>query len=109
MAPEGSGLIQSLQVLDGGRTPWAPWPWAWRREPTSRLSLRHAAKQFGKAISEFQATQIKLADMATQIDAARLLVTGPPGSRTGKGRFTKGASMAKLFASELRGARGRSR
>src|SRR5207247_3237182 len=68
-------------------------------------ALRHATqrRQFGKAISEFQATQFKLADMATQIEAARLMVYRAAWLADRKQRFTKEVSMAKLFASEMAG------
>src|SRR5258707_6825372 len=59
-------------------------------------------KQFGKAISEFQAVQFKLADMATQVEAARLLVYQAAWLADKKDvRFTRESSMAKLFASEI--------
>lgn len=58
-------------------------------------------EQFGKQISEYQAIQWKLADMATEIDAARLLVYRAADLKEKKRKFSKEASMAKLFASEL--------
>jgi alkylation response protein AidB-like acyl-CoA dehydrogenase len=59
-------------------------------------------KQFGKTISEFQAIQFKLADMATEIEAARLLVYHAAWfADQGSSRFTKQSSMAKLYASEV--------
>jgi len=59
-------------------------------------------KQFGKAISEFQAIQFKLADMATEVEAARLLVYQAAWHADQKSsRFTRESSMAKLFASEV--------
>src|SRR2546426_208253 len=59
-------------------------------------------KQFGKSISEFQAIQFKLADMATQIEAARLLVYHAAWLADRKDvRFTKESSMAKLYTSEV--------
>jgi hypothetical protein len=66
-------------------------------------AVRHARqrRQFGRAIAEFQAIQFKLADMATQIEAARLLVYRAAWLADRKKRFTKEASMAKLFASEV--------
>jgi alkylation response protein AidB-like acyl-CoA dehydrogenase len=57
--------------------------------------------QGGKLISEYQAIQWKLADMATEIDAARLLVYRAADLKERRQKFTKEASMAKLFASEL--------
>src|SRR5438046_7935808 len=59
-------------------------------------------KQFGQAISEFQAVQFKLADMATHVEAARLLVYQAAWLADKKDvRFTRESSMAKLFASEI--------
>ncbi len=59
-------------------------------------------KQFGKTISEFQAIQFKLADMATEVEAARLLVYQAAWLADRKDvRFTRESSMAKLFASEV--------
>ena len=65
-------------------------------------------KQFGHAIAEFQAIQFKIADMATQVDAARLLTWRAARCAT-PGRSTRSqSSMAKLYASEIGGARSRS-
>ncbi|MBX5495458.1 MAG: acyl-CoA dehydrogenase, partial [Bryobacteraceae bacterium] len=58
-------------------------------------------KQFGRPISEFQAIQHKLADMATSIEAARLLTYRAAWMKDRDQRVTKEASMAKLFASEM--------
>jgi len=69
--------------------------------------MRKQRKQFGKTISEFQAIQFKLADMATEIEAARLLVYHAAWLADRKSpRFTKESSMAKLYASEVGVARG---
>ncbi|MFI5328577.1 MAG: acyl-CoA dehydrogenase family protein [Candidatus Rokuibacteriota bacterium] len=99
---EGSGLIQSLQVLDGGRISMGALA-VGMAQGAYETALRYATrrKQFGRAISDFQATQIKLADMATQIEAARLLVYRAAWLADRKARFTGEASMAKLFASEV--------
>jgi hypothetical protein len=104
IAPEGSGLVQSLQVLDGGRISMGALAVGMAQGAyETAFSYATQRKQFGKTLSEFQATQIKLADMATQIEAARLLVYRAAWLADRKGRFTKEASMAKLFASELAG------
>src|SRR5258708_25165747 len=59
-------------------------------------------RRFGQAISEFQSVQFKLADMATQVEAARLLVYQAAWLADKKDvRFTRESSMAKLFASEF--------
>jgi alkylation response protein AidB-like acyl-CoA dehydrogenase len=100
--PEGNGLIQGLQVLDGGRISMGALA-VGMAQGAYETALRYAQKrkQFGKAISEFQAIRIKLADMATQIEAARLLVYRAAWRADRNMRFTKEASMAKLFASEV--------
>ncbi len=100
---EGEGFINSLQVLDGGRISIAALALG-MAQGALEAAVKYAKqrKQFGKAISEFQAIQFKLADMATQIEAARLLVYHAAWLADQKGaRFTKESSMAKLHASEV--------
>jgi alkylation response protein AidB-like acyl-CoA dehydrogenase len=103
ITPEGNGLIQSLQILDGGRISLAALA-VGMAQGAYEAALRYAQQrtQFGKAISEFQAIQFKLADMATELEAARLMVHRAAwlADRHPR-RFTKEASMAKLFASEM--------
>jgi alkylation response protein AidB-like acyl-CoA dehydrogenase len=65
------------------------------------LSYARQRKQFGRPISEFQAIQWKLADMATEIDAARLLTYRAASLKNQQRPATQEASMAKLFASEM--------
>jgi len=103
IGPEGNGLIQSLQILDGGRISIGALA-VGMAQGAYEAAARYAQqrKQFGRAISEFQAIQFKLADMATQIEAARLMVYRAAWLADQKHqRFTKEASMAKLFASEV--------
>jgi alkylation response protein AidB-like acyl-CoA dehydrogenase len=64
------------------------------------LKYSKERKQFGKAISEFQGMQWKLADMATQLDAARLLTIRAAQRKDAGLRVTREAAMAKLYASE---------
>ncbi len=106
---EGNGFINSLQILDGGRISIAALGLG-MAQGAYESSLRYAKvrKQFGKAISEFQAIQFKLADMATQIDAARLLIYQAAwladralASGDSRARFSREASMAKLYAGEV--------
>ncbi len=103
LGKEGDGFINSLQVLDGGRISIAALALGMAQgayEAAVRYSKQR--KQFGKAISEFQAIQFKLADMATQIEAARLLVYHAAWlADRNDVRFTKESSMAKLYASEI--------
>ncbi|MBI2136041.1 acyl-CoA dehydrogenase family protein [Candidatus Woesearchaeota archaeon] len=69
------------------------------------LSIGHCKRriQFGKNLSEFQATQFKLADMATQLEAARFLTYNAALLKDSGKKFTKEAAQAKLFASEIAG------
>ena len=98
----GEGFIQAMKVLDGGRISIAALALG-MAEGALDCSLRYAQqrKQFGKSISEFQSIRNYLADMATEIDAARLL-TYRAGWAKDQGRVTtKESAMAKLYASEV--------
>src|SRR6202166_4314988 len=74
LGKEGEGFVNSLQILDGGRISIASLGLG-MAQGAYEASLKYSKqrKQFGKAISEFQAIQFKLADMATEIEAARLM------------------------------------
>jgi alkylation response protein AidB-like acyl-CoA dehydrogenase len=103
LGQEGQGFINTLQVLDGGRISIAALALG-MAQGAYEAALKYAKqrKQFGKAITEFQAIQFKLADMVTEIDAARWLVYKAAWLADQKGpRFTKESSMAKLYASEV--------
>ncbi|HEX8871861.1 MAG TPA: acyl-CoA dehydrogenase [Candidatus Acidoferrum sp.] len=103
LGPEGEGFTGSLKILDGGRVSIAALALGMAQgalEAATRYAKQR--KQFGQAISEFQAIQFKLADMATQVEAARLLVYQAAWLADQKSaRFTRESSMAKLFASEV--------
>ncbi len=103
LGAEGQGFINSLQVLDGGRISIAALALGMAQgafEAAAKYARQR--KQFGRAIAEFQAIQFKLADMETQIEAARLLVYQAAWLADRKDvRFTRESSMAKLFASEV--------
>jgi alkylation response protein AidB-like acyl-CoA dehydrogenase len=103
LGPEGEGFIGSLKILDGGRISIAALALGMAQGALeSATSYAKQRKQFGKAIAEFQAIQFKLADMATQVEAARLLVYQAAWLADQKDvRFTRESSMAKLFASEV--------
>ncbi|HKN61076.1 MAG TPA: acyl-CoA dehydrogenase family protein, partial [Candidatus Acidoferrales bacterium] len=109
LGKEGEGFINSLQILDGGRISIASLGLG-MAQGAYECSLRYAKqrKQFGKPIAEFQAIQFKLADMATEIEAARLLTyqaawlaDRATASGDGTPRFTRESSMAKLYAGEV--------
>src|SRR5579884_515890 len=98
---QGEGFIDSLRTLDGGRISIAALS-VGAAQGAYEAALKYAKqrKQFGRPISEFQAIQNKLADMATAIDASRLLTYRAASLKDAGARVTKESSMAKLFASE---------
>jgi len=103
LGAEGRGFVNTLQVLDGGRISIAALALG-MAQGAFEAALKYAQqrKQFGKTIGEFQAIQFKLADMSTEIEAARWLVYRAAWLADQKGpRFTKESSMAKLYASEV--------
>jgi alkylation response protein AidB-like acyl-CoA dehydrogenase len=101
LGQEGEGFIDSMRILDGGRISIAALSLGIGRgafDAARRyVKDRH---QFGKAISEFQGIQWKLADMATQLDAARLLTLRAAVMKDAGQKTTLESSMAKLMASE---------
>jgi alkylation response protein AidB-like acyl-CoA dehydrogenase len=103
LGAEGEGFIGSLKILDGGRISIAALALGMAQGSLdAAIKYSKQRKQFGQAISEFQAIQFKLADMATQVEAARLLVYQAAWLADRKDvRFTRESSMAKLFASEV--------
>ena len=103
LGAEGEGFIGSLKILDGGRISIAALALGMAQGALdAAVKYARQRKQFGQAISEFQAIQFKLADMATQVEAARLLVYQAAWlADSGAARFTRESSMAKLFASEV--------
>src|SRR5216684_715436 len=102
LGEEGMGFINAMQVLDGGRISIAALA-VGIAQGAYESAVRYSGEreQFGKPIREFQAIQFKLADMATQIDAARLLMYRAAWMKDLGKRTTRESSMAKLFASEM--------
>ncbi|MGP0072707.1 MAG: acyl-CoA dehydrogenase family protein [Bryobacteraceae bacterium] len=98
----GEGFVDSLRILDGGRISIAALS-VGTAQGAYEAALKYSKqrKQFGRPISEFQSIQNKLADMATEIDAARLLTYRAGWMKDHGQRVTKESSMAKLFASEI--------
>jgi alkylation response protein AidB-like acyl-CoA dehydrogenase len=97
----GEGFVDSLRILDGGRISIAALS-VGIAQGAYEAALRYSKhrKQFGRPISEFQAIQHKLADMATGIEASRLLTYRAAWMKDRGDRVTKESAMAKLFASE---------
>jgi hypothetical protein len=98
----GEGFIDSMRVLDGGRISIAALSLGIGRGALD-ASVKYVKerRQFGKAIAEFQGIQWKLADMATELDAARLLTQRAAVLKDAGQRVTRESSMAKLYASEV--------
>jgi len=102
LGDEGMGFVNAMEILDGGRISIAALALGIAQgayESAVRYSVER--QQFGKPISEFEAIQFKLADMATQIDAARLLMYRAAWMKDNGKKTTKESSMAKLYASEI--------
>lgn len=102
LGTEGMGFIDTMKVLDGGRVGIAALSVGIARGALEE-SLKYAMerKQFGTAIGNFQYVEGKLVDMATEIDAARMLTHRAAWLKDSGKNYTTAASMAKLFASEL--------
>ena len=98
----GMGFIGAMNILDRGRTAIGAMSVGIARAALEdAIEYAKQRQQFGRPISKFQAIQWMITDMATEIDAARLLVYRAAYMEDQNIRFTKEASMAKLFASEM--------
>jgi alkylation response protein AidB-like acyl-CoA dehydrogenase len=101
LGKRGEGFIDSLKTLDGGRVSIAALSIGMAQGAyDAALQYSRIRKQFGRPISEFQAIQHKLVDMATDIDASRLLTYRAARLIDQGKRVTRESAMAKLFASE---------
>jgi alkylation response protein AidB-like acyl-CoA dehydrogenase len=101
LGQEGEGFVDAMRVLDGGRISIAAMALGIGRGALdAALKYVKERRQFGKAIAEFQGTQWKLADMATELDAARLLTQRAAVLKDAGRKVTRESSMAKLFAGE---------
>ena len=101
LGKEGEGFKNALQILDGGRISIAAYCLG-MAQGAYEVALRYSKERyaFGKPISAFQAIQFKLADMATKIEAARLLVYQAASLKDAGQNVNKISAMAKLYASE---------
>src|SRR5687768_6236585 len=101
LGTEGEGFLQCMQVLDGGRISIAALS-VGIAQGAYEAALKYAKErqQFGRPIAEFQAIQFKLADMAMQTEAARLLTYRASAMKDAGKTTTRESAMAKLFASE---------
>jgi alkylation response protein AidB-like acyl-CoA dehydrogenase len=102
LGEQGRGFVNAMQVLDGGRISIAALALGIAQGAfESALKYAQERNQFGQAIFNFEAIQFKLADMATQIDAARLLTYRAAWLKDQKRPTTRESAIAKLFASEI--------
>ncbi|HVW10597.1 MAG TPA: acyl-CoA dehydrogenase family protein [Bryobacteraceae bacterium] len=98
---QDEGFVDALRILDGGRISIAALSIGMAQGAyDAALKYSKLRKQFGRPISEFQAIQHKLVDMATRLDASRLLTYRAATRLDQKKRVTRESAMAKLFASE---------
>jgi alkylation response protein AidB-like acyl-CoA dehydrogenase len=102
LGQEGMGYVDTLKILDRGRIGIAAFSTG-IAQGALEASMKYAQdrKQFGHAIAEFQAVQFKIADMATHVEAARLLMWQAASLRDAGKEHKLESSMAKLFASEM--------
>ncbi len=102
LGQEGMGFIDTLRILDRGRIGIAAWSLG-IAQASLEASLRYASerKQFGHAIADFQAVQFKIAEMATRVEASRLLTHRAAWLRDSGQEHTAESSMAKWYASEV--------
>lgn len=98
----GEGFQQAMKVLDGGRISIAALALGIAKGAfDAAVAYSKERHQFGKPISEFQAISFKLADMATKIEAAELLIRSASDLKNKGLRMTKEGAMAKYYASEV--------
>lgn len=99
---EHEGFKQVMKILDGGRIAIAALSLGLAQGALdASIKYSKQRKQFGKTLSEFQATQFKLAEMQTEIEASRLLIYKAAAMKDAGENINMAASMAKLFASEV--------
>jgi alkylation response protein AidB-like acyl-CoA dehydrogenase len=102
LGQEGMGFVDTLRILDRGRIGIAAFSLG-IAQASLEASMDYAKgrRQFGHAIAEFQAVQFKIADMSTQVEAARLLTWRAASLRDSGQDHTLQSSQAKLYASEI--------
>lgn len=99
---EGSGFIQAMKVLDGGRISIGALSLGIAKGAyEAALKYSKEREQFGKPISEFQAIAFKLADMATKIEAADLLLAKAADLKNRGEKLVTESAMAKMYSSEI--------
>ena len=101
LGARGKGFPIAMHTLDGGRIGIAAQALGLAEGALDRtIAYVKERKQFGRSIAQFQNTQFQLANMATQIEAAKLLVYQAADAKKNKDRYSVEAAKAKLFAAE---------
>jgi alkylation response protein AidB-like acyl-CoA dehydrogenase len=102
LGKEGDGFIQAMKILDGGRISIAALSLGVAKGAyDASVKYSKEREQFGQPISKFQAIAFKLADMATEIEAAELLTFKAADLKNNNQKVTTEGAMAKLYASEV--------
>ena len=102
LGPRGQGFNQFLEILDGGRISVAAMAVGLAQGAYDlAAAYAHEREQFGRQIAKFQAVQFRLADMATEIEAARNLVYKAAWVKDQDRPFGKDAAIAKLYSGEM--------
>ena len=102
LGKEGDGFIQAMEILDGGRISIAALSVGIARGALdAAVAYAKERRQFGKPIAAFQAIRFKLADMATAVNAARLLTERAADEKDRGGKTTLLSAQAKVYASEV--------
>lgn len=102
LGQEGKGFGIAMQTLDGGRIGIAAQALGIAAGALeSTIAYVKERKQFGRSISKFQNTQFQIADMATKVEAARMLVYRAAMAKDTQQRFSVEAAIAKLYAAEI--------
>ena len=102
LGKEGQGFAIAMQTLDGGRIGIASQALGLAQGALdATIAYVKERKQFGRSISKFQNTQFEIADMATKVEAARLLVYKAAIAKDTQKKFSLEAAMAKLYAAEV--------
>jgi len=102
LGAEGEGFKQAMKILDGGRISIAALSLGIAKGAyEAALAYAKERHQFGQAIANFQGISFKLADMATEIEAAELLIMQASDLKNRGEQVTKQSAMAKYYASEI--------
>ncbi|MGN1022164.1 MAG: acyl-CoA dehydrogenase family protein, partial [Lachnospiraceae bacterium] len=101
LGPRGKGFPIAMHTLDGGRIGIAAQALGLAEGALDRtIAYVKERKQFGRSLAQFQNTQFQLANLATEVEAAQLLVYKAAEAKATKDRYSVEAAKAKLFAAE---------